>query len=76
MSKKKKTFVCSLLMVLFYLILSCENPMVTSILPDTDAGVKTKNPYTVAYNANGGNGEMKASVFSVGVWENLPSNTL
>jgi uncharacterized repeat protein (TIGR02543 family) len=77
MNKKKKNFICSLPIVLFYLILSCENPMVKSILPDTDtdAGVRHEGSYTVVYDANGGNGEMKASIFTVGVWENLPSNT-
>jgi len=75
MSKIKKTFVFSLSIVLFYLILSCENPMVKSILPDNDAGTRHERSYTVAYNANGGNGEMNSSVFSIGLWEKLPTNT-
>jgi uncharacterized repeat protein (TIGR02543 family) len=73
---KKKTFISFSLIVLFFLILSCENPMVMSILPDTEGRIKYKDSsYTVTYNANGGKGEMKESVFTAGVWENLSSNT-
>jgi hypothetical protein len=39
---KKKTLICSLFIVLFfYMILSCENPMVKSILPDAKGNSNT-----------------------------------
>jgi uncharacterized repeat protein (TIGR02543 family) len=65
----KKIFICSQFIVLFFLILSCEN-----LMPDANDGVSHKNVYTVAYFANGGTGEMKSSVFTVGASENLPPN--
>ncbi|MCL2761883.1 MAG: InlB B-repeat-containing protein [Treponema sp.] len=37
--------------------------------------VWTGNPYTVTYNANGGNGSMETSGFTYGVLQNLPENT-
>jgi hypothetical protein len=46
---KKKFFICSLLVILLYLILSCENPM-------SDGGARQDNAYTVVYHANGGTG--------------------
>jgi uncharacterized repeat protein (TIGR02543 family) len=73
MSKRNIFVICFPFIVLFYLILSCENPAARAVPPNDK--VKPENSYTVSYNANGGEGEMKASVFPAGVWKNLPSNT-
>jgi uncharacterized repeat protein (TIGR02543 family) len=80
MKSVKKTFICSLSIVLLYLIVTCENQMTKSILPDvndtdTDGRIKHENAYTIVYYANGGKGKMQTSAFVVGVWLNLPSNT-
>ena len=45
--------------------MSCENPAAKSIPPNIDVGIRYACSYTVAYNANGGSGEMKESVFSM-----------
>ena len=78
MTIEKKTFIYSLLIVIIYLISSCENPMVQSILPDVDNNDNQTSPedsYVVIYNANGGKGEMISSVFSIGISKSLLSNT-
>jgi hypothetical protein len=76
MNNKKKIFICFLLIGLFSIVLSCENPAAKPVWPVVDGKVKKqKNSYAVSYNANGGEGEMEASVFTARVWGNLPANT-
>jgi len=71
---RKNAFSRILVIVLSNLILSCENPMVGAILPDIYDRINKDNSYAVAFNANGGAGEMKPIIFRTGVWNNLPSN--
>ncbi|MCL2138178.1 MAG: InlB B-repeat-containing protein, partial [Treponema sp.] len=62
-----------LLCASFFLALACKNPAAPSARPNNIE--KLKNEYTVTYNAKGGKGEMKDSVFTIGVLAKLPPNT-
>ena len=71
-NKNKLFYLWSFFMVL--MVLSCRNPVLPSILPDSDDKIATVKTYIIAYYANGGEGEMEASVFTVDKWEDLPPN--